>query len=76
MKQGFEGTYLGHSFEGPCLGHYNTPETLVPRHMVEKSRQGMEGFLLIVGGILLGVDEDAMLKMGGKSVFCKYIGHG
>jgi len=43
--------------------------TLTPQIVAEMKRRGMEDVLLIVGGIIPAVDEDALLKMGVKKVF-------
>ena len=85
MKEGFEVTYLG-LYNTPEMVVQSALEedvdvigisflsgehlTLTPKIVAEMKKHGLEDVLLIVGGIVPAVDEDALLKMGVKKVFC------
>jgi methylmalonyl-CoA mutase C-terminal domain/subunit len=85
MKGGFEVTYLG-LYNTPDMVVQSALEedvdvigisflsgehlTLTPKIVAEMRKNRMEDVLLIVGGIIPAVDEDALLKMGVKKVFC------
>jgi methylmalonyl-CoA mutase C-terminal domain/subunit len=85
MKEGFEVTYLG-LYNTPDMVVQSALEedadvigisflsgehlTLTPKIVAEMRKHGMEDVLLIVGGIVRAVDEDALLEMGVKKVFC------
>jgi methylmalonyl-CoA mutase C-terminal domain/subunit len=84
-KEGFEVTYLG-LYNTPEMVVQSALEedvdvigisflsgehlTLTPKIVAEMKKHGLEDVLLIVGGIIPGVDEDALLRMGVKKVFC------
>ena len=85
MKEGFEVTYLGLYNTPEMIVQSALQEdvdvigisflsgehlTLTPKIVAEMRRQGLEDVLLIVGGIIPAVDEDALLKMGVERVFC------
>ena len=83
MKEGFEVTYLG-LYNTPEMVVQSALEedvdvigisflsgehlTLTPKIVAEMKKHGLEDVLLIVGGIVPAVDEDALLKMGVKKV--------
>jgi methylmalonyl-CoA mutase C-terminal domain/subunit len=85
MKEGFEVTYLG-LYNTPAMVVQSALQedvdvigisflsgehlTLTPKIVAEMKRQGLADVLLIVGGIIPAVDEDALLKMGVRKVFC------
>ncbi len=85
MKEGFEVTYLG-LYNTPEMVVRSALEedvdvigisflsgehlTLTPKIVAEMKKQGLEDVLLIVGGIIPAVDEDALLKMGVGKIFC------
>lgn len=85
MKEGFEVTYLG-LYNTPEIVAQSALEedadviglsflsgehlTLTPKIVAEMRRRGLEDVLLIVGGIIPAVDEEALLEMGVKRVFC------
>ena len=85
MKEGFEVTYLG-LYNTPEMVVQSALQedvdvigisflsgehlTLTPKIVAEMKERGLEDVLLIVGGIIPAVDEDALLKMGVKKVFC------
>ncbi len=85
MTEGFEVTYLG-LYNTPEMVVQSALEedvdvigisflsgehlTLTPKIVAEMHKHGLEDVLLIVGGIVPAVDEDALLKMGVKKVFC------
>ena len=84
MREGFEVTYLG-LYNTPEMVVRSALEedadvigisflsgehlTLAPKIRAEMGRHGMEGVLLIVGGIIPAVDERALLNMGVDKVF-------
>jgi methylmalonyl-CoA mutase C-terminal domain/subunit len=85
MKEGFEVTYLG-LYNTPEMVVQSALEedvdvigisflsgehlTLTPKIVAEMKRHALENVLLIVGGIIPAVDQDALLEMGVKKVFC------
>ena len=85
MKEGFEVTYLG-LYNTPEMVVQSALEedadvigisflsgehlTLTPKIVAEMEKHEMKDVLLIVGGIIPAVDQDALLKMGVKKVFC------
>jgi len=85
MQEGFEVTYLG-LYNTPAMVARSALQedvdvigisflsgehlTLTPKILAEIKKQGLEDVLLIVGGIIPAVDEDALLKMGVRKVFC------
>ncbi len=84
MKEGFEVTYLG-LYNTPEMVVQSALEedadviglsflsgehlTLTPKVVAEMKRRGLEDVLLIVGGAIPAVDEEALLKMGVRKVF-------
>jgi methylmalonyl-CoA mutase C-terminal domain/subunit len=84
-KAGFEVTYLG-LYNTPGMVAQGALEedadvigisflsgehlTLTPKIVAELSKRGMEDVLLIVGGIIPAVDEEALLNLGVNKVFC------
>ncbi len=85
MKEGFEVTYLG-LYNTPEMVVQSALEedvdviglsflsgehlTLTPKIVAEMKRRGLEDVLLIVGGVIPVVDEETLLKMGVRKVFC------
>jgi len=85
MQEGFEVTYLG-LYNTPEMVVQSALQedvdvigisflsgehlTLTPKIVAEMKRKGLGDVLLIVGGIIPAVDEDALLKMGVRKVFC------